>query len=252
MRARVVMSVRVEREGAITTIAISRPHVRNAVDRETAAGLAEAFRTFDADPSQSVAILAGDGGTFCAGADLKAVASGRGNVTDGPDAPMGVSRLLVSKPVIAAVSGYAVGGGFELAIWCDLRVVEDDVVFGFFNRRYGVPLIDGGAVRLPRLIGLSRAMDLILTGREVRAAEAFAMGLANRVVPKGRALPEAQALARTLAAFPQRALRGDRMAALDSAGLSQEEALALETRLGSAAVHHEAVEGAKRFTRGER
>ena len=183
------MSVRVEKRGAVTVVRIDRPAVRNAVDRPTAQALAEAFRAFDEDASASVAVLAGEGGTFCAGADLKAVAEGRGNrVEPEGDGPLGPTRMRLSKPVIAAIDGHAVAGGLELALWCDLRVAEEDATLGVFCRRFGVPLIDGGTVRLPRLIGLSRALDLILTGRAVGAAEALAMGLVNRVVPKGLAL----------------------------------------------------------------
>src|SRR5437879_6161300 len=195
--------VLVEASGPVTTVIINRPEVRNAVDGPTAAALAEAFRTFDADETTSVAVLTGAGGTFCAGADLKAVGSERGNrVEPTGDGPMGPTRMRLSKPVIAAVSGHAVAGGLELALWCDLRVADESAVFGVFCRRWGVPLIDGGTVRLPRLIGQSRAMDLILTGRPVDAGEALAFGLANRVVPAGQALAAAQELAAQLANFP--------------------------------------------------
>src|SRR3954463_3078940 len=208
-------AVRVEKSGPVTTVVLHRPEVRNAVDRPTAQALADAFRAFDADESASAAVLYGDGGAFCAGADLKAVASGdeaRFNRMDAAgDGPMGPSRLLLDKPVVAAIAGHAVAGGLELALWCDLRVVEEDAVLGVFCRRFGVPLIDGGTIRLPRLIGLSRALDLILTGRGVRADEALAMGLVNRVVPRGQALVEAQDLARSLAALPQACLRSDRL-----------------------------------------
>src|SRR6266496_5595662 len=194
------MSVRVERNGAVTTIILDRPERRNAVDGPAAHALAEAMRAFDADPDARAAVLTGAGGTFCAGADLKAIGGPEGNrlAPDG-DAPMGLSRLRLSKPVIAAIAGYAVAGGLELALWCDLRVAEEGAVLGVFCRRWGVPLIDGGTVRLPRLIGTSRAMDMILTGRAVDAQEALAFGLANRVVQAGRALPEAQQLAARLA-----------------------------------------------------
>ncbi len=193
------MSVRIEKQKPITTVVIDRPKVRNAVDRDTAQALADAFRAFDADPDANVAVLCGEGGNFCAGADLKAVASGgpgRNRIEAGGDGPMGPSRLLLDKPVIAAIEGYAVAGGLELALWCDLRVVAEDATLGVFCRRFGVPLIDGGTVRLPRLIGLSRALDLILTGRPVGAAEALQMGLANRVVPRGAARAAAEELAR--------------------------------------------------------
>src|SRR5438067_9615768 len=194
------MSVRVERQGPVTTVILDRPEARNAVDPETARALADAFRAFEADEEARCGVLWGAGGTFCAGADLKAFAAGKYDRIDPRgDGPMGPSRLLLDKPVIAAISGHAVAGGLELALWCDLRVVEDDAVLGVFCRRWGVPLIDGGTVRLPRLIGLGRAMDLILTGRPVPAAEALAMGLVNRVVGRGEALAAAQALAHEIA-----------------------------------------------------
>lgn len=240
--------VRVERKDRVTTVVIDRPEVRNAVDRPTAAALVDAFRAFDGDDSQAVAVLWGAGGTFCAGADLKAIASGDGNrLSDDGDGPMGPSRLLLTKPVIAAVSGYAVGGGLELALWCDLRVVEETAIMGVFNRRWGVPLIDGGTVRLPRLIGLSRALDLILTGRAVDAAEALAIGLANRVVPAGQARAEAERLASELAQHPQTGLRGDRQSAYEQFGLALEDALRNEFEHGAAALE-QAVEGARRFS----
>src|SRR5262249_35258173 len=193
------------------TVILSRPEVRNAVDRAHAEALADAFRAFEADDAAHVAVLFGEGGNFCAGADLKAMRAGQPNqVEPTGDAPMGPTRFLLRKPVVAAVAGYAVAGGLELALWCDLRVAEQDAVFGVFCRRWGIPLIDGGTVRLPRLIGLSRALDLILTGRGVRADEALAMGLANRVVPRGQARAAAEALAQELAALPQLCLRNDR------------------------------------------
>ncbi len=209
-------AVRVERSGPVSTVFLHRPARRNAVDGPTAAELAAAFRAFDADPDSAVAVLHGAGGVFCSGADLTAMGTERGNraAPDG-DGPMGVSRLRLSKPVIAAVSGYAVAGGLELALWCDLRVADATAIFGVFCRRWGVPLIDGGTVRLPRLIGTSRAMDMILTGRAVDAQEAAAIGLANRVVPAGQALAAAQELAAALAAFPQVCLRSDRASVLD-------------------------------------
>src|SRR6516162_9364717 len=210
------MSVRAERSGRVTTVILDRPGVRNAVDGPTAAALAGAFRDFDADDGADVAVLWGAGGTFCAGADLKAVGGPDGNRTapDG-DGPMGPTRLRLAKPVIAAISGYAVAGGLELAAWCDLRVAEQDAVLGVFCRRFGVPLIDGGTVRLPRLIGLSRALDMILTGRPVSAPEAHAWGLVNRVVPRGESRAAAEALAREIAAFPQVCMRGDRRSAYE-------------------------------------
>ena len=230
-------SVRVERKGPVTTVILSRPAARNAVDRPTAEALAAAFRAFDEDPDASVAVLWGEGGHFCAGADLKAMGTPRTNRVDtGGDGPMGPTRMRLSKPVIAAVSGYAVAGGLELALWCDLRVVEEDAEFGVFCRRWGVPLIDGGTVRLPRLIGTSRALDLILTGRPVHAGEAERIGLANRVVPTGRARPEAEALAAEIAAFPQTCMRHDRLSALDQAGRSEEEALESELVHGLASL----------------
>ena len=209
------MSVRVERDGPVSTVILDRPDVRNAVDGPTAAALAGAFAEFEADDGASVAVLCGAGGTFCAGADLKALGGPDGNrVAPDGDGPMGPTRMRLSKPVIAAIAGHAVAGGLELALWCDLRVVEEDAVLGVFCRRWGVPLIDGGTVRLPRLIGLGRALDLILTGRAVPAAEALQMGLANRVVPHGQARTAAEALARDIAAFPQACLRSDRESAL--------------------------------------
>jgi enoyl-CoA hydratase len=239
-------AVRVERDGPVTTVVLSRPRARNAVDRRTAEQLAEAFRAFDASDA-SVAVLWGEGGTFCAGADLKALDN---HVGDDGDGPMGPTRTRLSKPVIAAVAGHAVAGGLELALWCDLRVAEEDAVFGVFCRRWGVPLIDGGTVRLPRLIGLSRAMDLILTGRPVGAAEALQMGLANRVVPPGTSRRHAEELARELARFPQECLRGDRLSALEQYGLDEAEAMRNELRHGLRAMPG-AVRGAARFTAGE-
>ena len=234
-------SVRVERDGAVTTVVLDRPARRNAVDRATAEALAEAFRAFDADDAQQVAVLHGDHGTFCAGADLKAIAEGAPNrlEPDG-DGPMGPSRMRLSKPVIASIAGHAVAGGLELALWCDLRVVEEDAVLGVFCRRWGVPLIDGGTVRLPHVVGLGRALDLILTGRPVDAEEALAMGLANRVVPKGRGRAEAEALARQIAAFPPICMRSDRASVYDTRGLSLEKALEVEFEHGRGALAREA------------
>ncbi|WP_416753718.1 crotonase/enoyl-CoA hydratase family protein [Streptomyces sp. FW42] len=244
------MPVRTERRGAVTTVVLSRPEARNAVDGPTAAELADVFRAFEVDDEARVAVLWGEGGTFCAGADLKALGTERANrVTEDGDGPMGPTRLRLSKPVIAAVSGHAVAGGLELALWCDLRVAEEDAVFGVFCRRWGVPLIDGGTVRLPRLIGTSRAMDMILTGRPVPAPEAYAMGLANRVVPVGRARAEAEELAASLARFPQACLRSDRASVLEQEGLGEEEALSAELRHGWA-VLAESLEGAARFASG--
>jgi len=223
------MSVRAERSGRVTTVILDRPGARNAVDGPTAAALASAFREFDADDGADVAVLWGAGGTFCAGADLKAVGGPDGNrASPDGDGPMGPTRLELGKPVIAAISGYAVAGGLELAAWCDLRVAEEDAVLGVFCRRFGVPLIDGGTVRLPRLIGLGRALDLILTGRPVPAREALAMGLVDRVVPAGRARAAAEDLAAELAALPQDCLRSDRAATLEGMSLPAGDAMANE------------------------
>ncbi|MGW5098414.1 crotonase/enoyl-CoA hydratase family protein [Streptomyces nodosus] len=244
------MPVRIERQGYVTTVVLSRPEARNAVDGPTAAALADAFRAFEADPVARVAVLWGEGGTFCAGADLKAIGTGRGNrVAEDGDGPMGPTRLRLSKPVIAAVAGHAVAGGLELALWCDLRVAEEDAAFGVFCRRWGVPLIDGGTVRLPRLIGAGRAMDMILTGRPVPAAEAYTMGLADRVVPTGRARTEAEALAAEVARFPQACLRADRAGVLDQEGMPEPEAMRGELRYGME-VLAESLEGAARFAAG--
>jgi enoyl-CoA hydratase len=243
--------IRTEREGPVTLVVIDRPVARNAVDRETAEALADAFRAFDADDEARVGILYGEHGAFCAGADLKALAAGTPNRVDRDgDGPMGPSRMLLGKPVIAAIAGHAVAGGLELALWCDLRIAEEDAVLGVFCRRCGVPLIDGGTIRLPRLIGLSRALDLILTGRGVGSAEAHAMGLVNRVVPKGQALAEAWAMARQLAELPQAALRADRMSAYLQHDLPLPEALLQELELGARALA-EAVAGAARFAAGD-
>lgn len=244
--------VSTEREGPVTIVSLQRPEVRNAVDRATAEALADAFRAFDADASSSVAVLTGEGGTFCAGADLKAFAAGSGGnrVEPDGDGPMGPSRMLLGKPVIAAIAGHAVAGGLELALWCDLRIVEEDAVLGVFCRRVGVPLIDGGTIRLPRLIGLSRALDLILTGRPVDAAEALAIGLANRVVPRGQARAAAVALAHQLAALPQEALRADRLSAYHQHDLSLADALRAEL-VGGVRALPEALGMARRFAAGE-
>lgn len=244
------MSVRIDKRGPVTTVILDRPHARNAVDGPTALALFDAFETFERDDTASVAVLWGAGGTFCAGADLKAIGTPDSNPThsSGPG-PMGPTRMVLSKPVIAAVSGYAVAGGLELALWCDIRVAEEDAVFGVFCRRWGVPLIDGGTVRLPRLIGHSRAMDMILTGRAVGAAEALSFGLANRVVPHGQARAAAEDLAADLAALPQQCLRSDRLSAIGQWGLSEQDAMAAEfTSLGR--VSAEAVSGARRFADG--
>ncbi len=245
------MNVRVEKQGPVTTVILDRPEARNAVDPETAGALADAFRAFDADEATSVAVLCGEGGTFCAGADLKAFAQGKyDRVPPEGDGPMGPSRLLLDKPVIAAIEGYAVAGGLELALWCDLRVVAEDATLGVFCRRWGVPLIDGGTVRLPRLIGLSRALDLILTGRPVKAAEALQIGLANRVVPRGAARAAAEELAREIAAFPQFCMRTDRRSAYEQLDLEFTEAMRNELRHGQRALDAGAREGAQRFAKG--
>jgi enoyl-CoA hydratase len=246
------MGVRTERDGAVAVVTIDRPAVRNAVDRATAEALADAFRAFDADETLAAAVLTGAGGVFCAGADLKAVSEGRGNrAAEDGDGPMGPTRMLLSKPVVAAVEGPAVAGGLELALWCDLRVAARDAVFGVYCRRWGVPLIDGGTVRLPRLVGMSHALDLILTGRGVSGEEALRMGLANRLVEPGRALAEACALAAELARFPQRCLRSDRRSAYEQWSLALPDALARETQLGLEVIASgETRAGAARFAGG--
>jgi enoyl-CoA hydratase len=245
--------IRVERAGPVTTVVIDRPEVRNAVDPRHAAQLHAAFTAFDADPEARVDVLYGAGGTFCAGADLKAVSAGGFDVPP-PDesdrGPMGPTRLRLSKPVVAAVAGHAVAGGLELALWCDLRVAEEDAVFGVFCRRWGVPLVDGGTVRLPRLIGLSPAMDMILTGRPVGAEEAARLGLANRVVPPGQARRQAEELAAEIARFPQLCMRHDRLSALEQDGLSLTAAMDNEWRHGEVALDAEAQSGATRFAKG--
>lgn len=242
--------VRVAGSGPVTTVILARPGVRNAVDGPTAAALADAFREFEADAGARVAVLWGEGGTFCAGADLKAFGTDRANrVAPGGDGPMGPTRLRLSKPVVAAVSGHAVAGGLELALWCDLRVAEEDAVFGVFCRRWGVPLIDGGTVRLPRLIGAGRAMDLVLTGRPVPAPEAHAIGLVDRLVPPGESRRAAEELAAEIARFPQDCLRGDRASLLDQEGLPEEAAMAGELAHGMVSLKG-AAEGAARFAAG--
>jgi enoyl-CoA hydratase len=245
-------TVRYETDGPVAVVTIDRPERRNAVDAPTAAALADAFRAFDADDDLFAAVLTGAGGTFCAGADLKAIAEGTGNrLADEGDAPMGPTRMLLSKPVIAAVEGHAVAGGLELAVWCDLRVAARDAVFGVFCRRFGVPLVDLGTVRLPRLIGHSRAMDLILTGRGVAGDEALAMGLANRITPPGAALAGALELARSLAAFPQTCLRSDRRSTIEQWGLTEPDATANEMRHGRATIVEGGTRaGATRFADG--
>jgi enoyl-CoA hydratase len=245
-------TVAYERSGSIVIVRIERSERRNAVDLATARQLAQAFRDFDADETADVAILTGAGANFCAGADLKAYASGeRKPIVEDGDGPMGPTRLRLAKPVIAAVEGYAVAGGCELALWCDLRVVSTTAVFGIFCRRFGVPLIDLGTIRLPRLIGHSRAMDLILTGREVRAQEAFDIGLANRLAPAGEALAHAIELARKIASFPKTCMRNDRLSAIEQWGLDEAVAMRNELRRGLATVKTgETAEGAKAFAGG--
>src|SRR5262245_19803815 len=239
------MAVEVTRSGAVLTVVIDRPDVRNAVDRPTAQALADAFRAFEADDQAAVAVLWGAGGTFCSGADLHAVGTPDGNRVDADgDGPMGPTRMRLSKPVIAAVEGYAVAGGLELALWCDLRVAAEDATFGVFCRRWGVPLIDGGIVRLPRIVGLGRSLDLILTGRAVPAPEAYEMGLVNRVVPTGTARRHAEELAAQLAALPQTCLRNDRMSALESQSLDD------EFRYGLDSLRNGMADGVARFQSG--
>ena len=245
-------NVNYETDGPVAIVTINRPAARNAIDRPTAAAIAEAFRRFDADASLAVAILTGAEGFFCAGADLKAVATSRGNrVAAEGDGPLGCTRMVLGKPVIAAVEGFAVAGGLELALWCDLRVAARDAVFGVYCRRWGVPLVDGGTIRLPRLIGMSNAMDMILTGRGVSGEEALRMGLANRIVEKGGALAAARELAMQIAAFPQRCVRSDRMSAYEAWTLPLADALANEYRHGIATISSgETREGAARFAAG--
>ncbi len=246
------MGVRYEVRDRVAVVTIDRPEVRNAIDVPTANALAEAFRRFDQDETALVAVLTGSGGCFCAGADLKAVAAGeQRDFSPEADGPMGPTRMHLSKPVIAAIEGHAVAGGLELALWCDLRVVADDAVLGVFCRRFGVPLIDLGTVRLPRLIGHSRAMDLILTGRPVSAKEAAWMGLANRVVPSGKALDAAIELAEEIASHPQRCMRSDRRSAIEQWAMTENEAMRNELRLGLDTIESgETATGAKHFAKG--
>jgi enoyl-CoA hydratase len=252
-RGQIVSTVLRQKHGDILLVTINRSEVRNAVDGPTADALADAFREFDADDTLNVAVLTGAGGTFCAGADLKAVAAGTGNhLTQDGDGPMGPSRMLLSKPVIAAVEGHAVAGGLELACWCDLRVAARDAIFGVYCRRFGVPLIDLGTIRLPRLIGHSNALDLILTGRGVSGDEALRMGLANRLVEAGEALSAALDLARAIARFPQACMRSDRMSAYEQWSLPISDAVRNEFQHGMEVIASgETQEGAKRFAGGE-
>ena len=252
MKHEVSEGITVDRDGPVTILAINRPARRNAVDSQTAALLREAFEDFDTDDDSSVAVLTGTGGTFCAGADLKAMADGdrRPVPLEGPG-PMGPTRLELSKPVIAAIEGHAVAGGLELALWCDLRVAATDAVLGVYCRRFGVPLVDGGTVRLARLIGQSHALDLLLTGRGVGGPEALAMGLVNRLAPHGEALRTAVSLAHEIASFPQVCMRNDRRSLLDQWGLSAHDALVNEARLGRSTIASgEAADGARRFSAG--
>jgi enoyl-CoA hydratase len=243
-------AVRIERAGPVFTVLLSRPERRNAVDGATAAALADAFRAFEADQHAAVAVLHGEGGVFCAGADLQAAGTPGGNrVQPDGDGPMGPTRLRLSKPVIAAIAGHAVAGGLELALWCDLRIADEGAVLGVFCRRWGVPLIDGGTLRLPRLIGQSRAMDLILTGRAVDAHEALEIGLVNRVVPSGASRAAAEALAKQLAAFPQRCMREDRLSLLEQEGLEERDALANELEHGVRSLQ-DVASGLERFRAG--
>ena len=246
------MTVQIEHDGPVTVVTIDRPEVRNAVDRPTAAALADAFAAFDEDDDRAVAVLTGADGTFCSGADLTGIAEGRGNkVTEDGDGPMGPTRMLLTKPVIAAGEGHAVAGGIELAAWCDLRVAASDAVFGVYCRRWGVPLVDGGTVRLPRLIGHGHALDLILTGRGVSGGEAVAMGLVNRLVEPGTALVEAVALAHDIAGFPQVCLRNDRTSSYEQWDHPLDDALANETRHGlDTLASPETLDGVTRFTEG--
>lgn len=249
------MLVTIQKKSRISRITINREQVKNAVDGPTAKALADAFRDFEEDKESDVAILAGAGNTFCAGADLKAVANaaeGRFNTLAAEgDGPMGPSRMILSKPVIAAISGYAVAGGLELALWCDMRIMEETAILGVFCRRFGVPLIDGGTIRLPRLIGMSRAMDLILTGRPVNADEALSIGLVNRVVGHGQGIAAAEELASTIAGFPQTCMRSDRMSAYEQWSLSLEDALQNEFNRGMKVISSgETLAGADRFAKG--
>lgn len=246
------MSLTIDSKGSITIFRLSRPERRNAIDRELADQLAEAFRDFEADDAQKIAILTGDGGHFCAGADLKSIAEGKPNRLEiEGDAPLGPSRMMLKKPLIAAIAGYAVAGGLELALLADLRVAEESATLGVFCRRFGVPLIDGGTVRLPRIIGLGRALDLILTGRAVGSKEALEIGLVNRVVPDGRALEEAIALAETILSFPEICMRSDRLSTYEGLDLPLDEALKNEFRRGRDALERETQAGAARFVSKE-
>jgi len=245
--------IKIEKDYPVYTVIIDNPEVRNAIDGSSAQELADAFREFEKDEKAHIAVLWGANGNFCSGANLKAISEGEPNrIEKKGDGPMGPTRMLLSKPVIAAVSGYAVAGGLELAIWCDLRVIEKDAIFGVFCRRYGVPLIDGGTIRLPRLIGLSRAMDMILTGRPISAQEAYEWGLANRVVENGQSRYEAEKLARELANFPQICMRNDKLSAYEQFGLKMPEAMKIEFEYGLNTLEEgEFLEGSKDFLKGK-
>ncbi|MFX1320187.1 MAG: crotonase/enoyl-CoA hydratase family protein [Promethearchaeota archaeon] len=247
------MVVMIERKYPIYTVIINNPKVKNAVDGPTAKALADAFREFEKDEKAEVAILWGDNGTFCSGANLKAIVDGYGNLIEKEgDGPMGPTRMRLSKPVIAAVAGYAVAGGLELALWCDIRVVEKNTIFGVFNRRFGVPLVDGGTVRLPRLIGLSRAMDMILTGRPITAEEAYSWGLANKIVEEGQSRQEAEKLAREIAAFPKTCMRNDRLSTYEQFNLNIEDAMGNEFEYGLKTLESgEYLKGSIAFTGGK-
>ncbi|MFX0043890.1 MAG: crotonase/enoyl-CoA hydratase family protein [Candidatus Hodarchaeota archaeon] len=247
------MVVLIEIKYPVYTIIINNPDVKNAVDGPTAKELADAFRKFENDDKAEVAVLWGANRTFCSGANLKAITQGYGNKIEmNGDGPMGPTRMKLSKPVIAAVAGYAVAGGFELAIWCDLRVVEKDAIFGVFNRRFGVPLVDGGTVRLPRLIGLSRALDMILTGRPITAEEAYSWGIANRIVNNGQSRQEAEKLARQIAKFPKICMRNDRLSTYEQSGLSLEDAMVKEFEYGLKTIESgEYLKGSIAFTEGK-
>ncbi|MEO1654705.1 MAG: crotonase/enoyl-CoA hydratase family protein [Bacteroidota bacterium] len=247
------MEVLVEKKAGVMTIILNRPEVKNAVNAQTAQQLADAFRDFEADEEAKVAVLWGKGGCFCAGADLKALAGGQGNRFEPHgDSPMGPCRMKLSKPVIAAISGYAVAGGMELALWCDLRVIEENAYFGIFCRRWGVPLVDGGTIRLPRIVGLGRALDLMLTGRPVDAQESLQIGLANRVVGVGEARTSAEELAQEIARFPQLCMRNDRLSALEHYELSEEQAFINEYQKGREVIQsQETQQGAQRFKSGK-
>ncbi|MHA1728156.1 MAG: crotonase/enoyl-CoA hydratase family protein [Promethearchaeota archaeon] len=247
------MVIKTEKKYPVTTIIIDNPKVKNAIDGPTSKELANAFRNFEKDEKALVAVLWGANGTFCAGANLKAIAEGQTiRIEKDGDGPLGPSRMILSKPVIAAVSGYAVAGGLELALWCDLRIVEKSAIFGVFERRFGVPLIDGGTVRLPKLIGLSRAMDMLLTGRSVTAKEAFSWGLANRIVEDGQSRFEAEKLAKEIACFPQICMRNDRLSAYEQFGMNLKDAMAIEFEYGMKTLTNgEFLEGSKSFTQGK-